>query len=194
MANEIYQIDSNDIIDRVSTFGGTNLMRASGCSNWDVQYYRQDQTAYQVEFLGDRIKIPAGKQLSQNRLNYPNNISLNLDEKVLFSFYIYENTLTSESTSDKIAINYGYFRTGSSTGTATSIDLSYTGLFTQFWNVGAENILGFTLGITIPSTATGYIIIGPRKVELGSKPTDWSPSPYDLVTYDSTNQALVFFQ
>ena len=191
---DIYQIDSYDIIDRVSTFGGANLMRASGCSDWDAQYYHQDQTDYQVEFLGDRIKIPAGKQLYQSRLDYPNNISLNLDEKVLFSFYIYENTLTSESTSDKIRIDYKYFRTGSSTSSATSIDLSYTGLFTQFWNIGAENILSFTLGIQIPSTATGYIIIGPRKVELGNKPTDWSPCPYDLVTYDSTNQALVFFQ
>lgn len=30
---EIYRIGSDDLIDRVSTFGGTNLMRASGCSD-----------------------------------------------------------------------------------------------------------------------------------------------------------------
>ena len=40
----------------------------------------------------------------------------------------------------------------------------------------------------------GYIDIGGIKIEKGNKPTEWTPAPQDLVTVDTTNNTLVFFQ
>lgn len=193
---DIYQIDSYDIIDRVSTFGGTNLMRWSGCSELDKQYL-QDQT---IDFLGYGIKLLPGQTMTYTSTSvfyYPNNetIFIPAQTQLIISCFIYENTLTSENSSDKINSTYYQYYSGGQSQISPSFALNTTGLITyKNQDSSDRNIKGTNFSISIPSTATGYIIIGPRKVEIGNKPTDWTPCPYDLVTYDSTNQALVFFQ
>lgn len=193
---EIYQIDSYDIIDRVSTFGGTNLMRHSGCNELDKQYL-EDQT---IDFLGYGIKLLPGQTTTCTNANvfyYPNNETIFIPAQTQWtvSCFIYENTLTSENSSDKINSTFYRYSSNSSVQVSPSFELNTTGLITYTNKETSDrNIRGTNFWISIPSTATGYIIIGPRKIELGKKPTDWTPCPYDLITYDSTNQALVFFQ
>lgn len=194
---EIYRIGSDDLIDRVSTFGGTNLMRASGCSDWDAQWY---STTAGFEFMGDRIKIPGGADFktskASNLYTADHTFFCPIGTSILFSTYIYENTLTSENTNDKISFYY-YFLSGAggSGSSAKSFNLNTTG-FVCFTapTFSYDQLKGIYFGPRTNSTVSGYITIGPLKVEIGSKPTDWTPSPYDLVTYDSSSESLVFFQ
>lgn len=194
---EIYRIGSDDLIDRVSTFGGINLMRASGCGDWDAQWYASDQG---FEFMGDRVKIPAGKNLApSNQYNlYTNELFSCPPGTILtFSTYIYENTLTSEKSSDKLGFYRSIFQNnGSTSGIAKYFNLNTTGFvyFTSTQITSDDQIRGICFYPRVNSTVSGYITIGRLKVEVGTKPTDWTPSPYDLVTYDSSSESLVFFQ
>lgn len=199
---EIYRIGSDDLIDRVSTFGGTNLTRASGCGDWDAQHYGTSQG---FEFMGDRVKIPGGKQFGIS--NYAKTYDRLLpilyiaNTPLTISTIIYENTLTSTNDSDEISFQVVSYHIDETHGnwyyySTKTVNLNFVGAidFKISYSTNFDKLYGMALIIKTSSTTSGYLTVGPRKVEIGNKATDWTPSPYDLVTYDSSNESLVFFQ
>lgn len=198
---EIYRIGSDDLIDRVSTFGGTNLMRASGCDDWDAQWY---STTQGFEFMGDRVKVPGGKNFTTSSYTVYDRllpISYFANTPLMCSVFIYENTLTSTNNTDKITLECTSYYIDETYGnwwytTRDTVDLNTIGLANVklSYNSNFKELYGMRLSINTTSATSGYLIVGPRKIEMGTKPTDWTPSPYDLVTYNSSSESLVFFQ
>lgn len=188
---EIYRIGSDDLIDRVSTFGGTNLALATNYNQFGINTY---DTKKNVTFLdNNKVKIEAGGQLkrySNTIVNFPNGPRL-FKGTLVRSIPIYENTLDTDGhftvwfkTSATAGGGYGY-----------SIPSQYTGLIYITNTLANEtSYYGFSLDVYATEATSGHIIIGPLKVEIGNKPTDWTPAPEDLITYDSSNESLVFFQ
>ncbi len=195
---EIYRIGSDDLVDRVSTFGGTNLVRGSNYDQFgiDTYYYKTG-----VTFLGDnKVKIEAGGRLNRSttqqekfRLTQPIIFDQN-NKTIITSFYVYENTLNQ----DCICKLWYYHDTDGAAGayTVITVPAQETGFFkgTCDFAITTKDHYGYLLDIRATNATSGYIIIGPVKIEKGTKPTDWTSSPYDLVTYDSSSQSLVFFQ
>lgn len=186
---EIYKIGSDDLIDRVSTFGGTNLARSSDYDIFGADTYN---TKTNVTFLGNnKIKIDAGGKLGRSNTNYTQLpiIVPSLNKKSNWHFFVYENTL-NEICKFQVGIQYSSAGSGL---TSINIPVNGTGLYIK--SATYDNIYGIYISLIDASSATsGYIILGPLKYEIGTKPTDWTPCPYDLVTYNSTNSQLVFFQ
>lgn len=171
---DIYQIDSNDIIDRVSVFGNTNLALGTDYSNIT--------NCASVTFLdNNRVKIPAGVSFStaNSKTNYDSTITVS---NYHFHVPIYENTLDDKATFT------AWRRDPNGTGATGNNDIVASGV-TEEWNhsyPGPHTVRGFYFAVSTTASTTGYITIGPLKVERGNKSTDWTPSPYDLVTVSDT--------
>lgn len=195
---EIYRIGSDDLVDRVSTFGGTNLAKGTDYTmfNTDTYYYKTN-----VTFLDNNTaKIEAGGRLSRSttqqekfRLTQPIIFDQN-NKTIVTSFYVYENTLNQNC----ICKLWYYHSTNGAGGayTIVTVPAQETGFFKGTYDFAAtiKDHYGYFLDIQTTDATSGYIIIGPVKIEKGNKPTDWTPSQYDLVTYDSSSESLVFFQ
>ena len=104
-----------------------------------------------------------------------------------FSIPIYENTLNGAFTFTPICIRLG----NSGYGTNLSIPVGQTGLYTKSF-LANEDCRGFFLqSISTAAATSGSIILGPPKIEIGNKPTDWTPCPEDLIIYN--DETLTFF-
>lgn len=188
---EIYRIGSDDLVDRVSTFGGTNLALATSYDQFGIDTYA---TKENVTFLGDnKVKIEAGGELNRGSskiiTNFPDGNPQLFSGNYIISFYVYENTLNQNGS----FAFYKKHNASSAGGQVYTLSAQKTGLFT-FLHPLNNSYYGFYGRWYFPNATSGYIIISPLKFEKGTKATDWTPSPYDLVTYDSSNESLVFFQ
>lgn len=188
---EIYRIGSDDLIDRVSIFGGTNLALATNYDQFGINTY---DIKTNVTFLGNnKVKIEAGGRLrryANTIVNFPNG-PRSFKGTLVRSIPIYENTLDTNA-----GFTVWYKTTATSGGGhGYSIPSQYTGfIYIIDTIINETSLYGFSLEAYATEATSGYIVIGPLKVEIGNKPTDWTPAPEDLVTYDSSNESLIFFQ
>ena len=185
-----------DIKDTVSEFGGTNLLKYSAwgaamrngmlyeSNTRDIDYNKIWNLDYKV------VEIDYG--ISNYNLGSLNASGLNdkiipKDTTLCFSIPIYENTLNGDFTFTPMCIRLG----NSGYGTELSIPVGQTGLYTESFLVN-EDCRGFFLqGIDTSTATSGSIVLGPPKIEIGNKPTDWTPCLEDLVVYDY--EQLTFF-
>lgn len=167
---EIYKIGSDDLIDRVSTFGGTNLILNSA-GEWT-----------------NTATTAAWKRY--------NTTVVPLEKNVVYTISF--DVKTSNGTDVFYA---GLALTDSTKVYVGSIQptTEYSRMSVTMTNTSSDN-----LNAVIVSNAktygrgndnnSGTIWIKNVKLEKGNKPTDWTPAPHDLVTYDSSSESLVFFQ
>lgn len=181
---EIYKIGSDNLIDRVSTFGGTNLFKWTGLDgyNKELQLNNYQNTGSFTQFTNSLQFDP----------------SKTLGEKYTISFDIISPNGT---TNVSLYNNNGYPKyfwfapvTLGSIGN-TWTHFSYTVTNTEYTGTGTISTneqLWRRIEIYCPSQMGCKV--RNVKVEKGNKPTDWTPALQDLVKYDSSTSSLVFFQ
>lgn len=170
---EIYKIGSNDIIDRVSEFGGTNLVansatavRLPSSGTATAQYTFKTWSIYTLPFVqGEQITI-SGK------------IEIHNGTFTTLGIRFYDSAITTNyaQESNSVPIVNGKF-TWTSTVGATLAGKTDAKLLVYTGNWGA--------------TQGNASTISELKLERGTKPTDWTPAPQDLVTISGTE--LQFF-
>ena len=196
-----------DIKDNVSRFGGTNLLRYSAWGNaYEQGAFGPDKKtdvfqSDKISFLDYKtIKIEAGVGFNPTA-SYPDGYSLNKDsallsfcngfldtDRFILSIWVYENTLDGP-----LNLMFSLCRENGKSGYGKSILAGETGLktWTQLPSQSAK-VKGFALtSIQTLEATSGHIILGPPKIELGNKPTEWTPCPDDIVNYK--DNSLIFF-
>ena len=199
---EIYRIGSDDIVDRVSHFGRTNLLR----NNW---------LATNVYGLSNCT----ASVLADNSAPAKYVVRLTLTDSTKNAHCYLSNMKTRVSMeSGKIYIASVWLRSSANTTKPSNIYCEcISGAYLRLNNVNittawTRQSVVFTynsdaqyqaLYIVYPALWSGlsnggYIDIGGVSVEKGAdtlehtKPTDWTPAPQDLVTV--SDEQLVFFQ
>lgn len=177
-----------DLQDKVSIFGGTNLLAKCDWKNFDWTDSFSKFQSGNIEILSNnKLKIYANVDLRQQ--HHINSLDFNTPEEfqTICSFYIYENTLNNQF---KGSI-WGEFPESTWSGNGFSVDIGFTGFYSKItlWQ-GLRS--GFTIDFNTTDSTSGYIIIGPVKLEKGNKSTDCTPAFRDLVTYK--NETINFFQ
>ena len=194
-----------DLQDKVSTFGNENLLTDS-----DLYCYSSGQNAY---FNKENYKFNGSCAYNRNAVKNEGFYVTNSSKYILNTQYIVHFDI--ENTSQNISKMYIY-KNGTAMGITTAnsavyIDDVYIGtmdvdLDCPFSDGQIHNVkLIFTPTTANTSTYKGIIIqllknsatafnvkITNLKWEIGNKPTDWTPSCYDLVTYNSNT--ITFFQ
>jgi len=178
-----------DLQDKVSTFGGTNLFKGG----------------YQVTTTSSGNTVVGSLSLDTNL------IPLNKMPGKTFVFtydYSIEGTKLYNNTGDfskdryGIHLSYTYTVSGNSTQQTAYPGASYltasgTGRAIQVFSIPSNHIISsFGFGIqpfnkpASGNNATWYL--KNVQLEIGNKPTQWTPNPNDLVTYAS--DTIEFFQ
>ena len=190
---EIYKIGSDDLIDRVSTFGGTNLiLKSNSFRAGSVQ--SSSTMAQTVENNMYKMVISAGNSSNWNASWWAagfandtgdlNNV-LTVGEQYTVSMTMKAEGNTKPPTLYLNSTN-GYKQLqGTLSNNWTTVYYVFT------WVTGGTG--NPHLGWSAITTASTYYIKD-WKIEKGNKPTEWTPAPKDLVTVDTTNNTLVFFQ
>ncbi len=171
---EIYKIGSDDLIDRVSTFGGTNLIKNS---NAVQSVTNAGAWGYSTWRLVDPACLNVGDILVASADITPGAS----DTWTASTFYLY-NAASDDGARNKSTTVLGEIVNGRARAilTVNSNYTNYTDLLVYYGTAGQ---------------CTGHSgTITNVKLERGNKDTNWTPAPQDLVTVDTTNNTLVFFQ
>lgn len=183
--------DTNNTVynlrDDIHTWGGRNLALATNYDQFGIDTYDGNNTG--ITFLGNnKVKIAAGNRFyryANTIVNFPNGPRL-FKGTMIASIYVYENTLDQQS-------SFTYWCKLSETsggGQMTYIPSQYTGLVQNITSTN-QSFYGFSLDIKTLDATSGYLVIGPLKVEMGNKPTDWSPAPEDIAHVNGTQLILL---
>lgn len=176
-----------DLKDEVSSFGGTNLLINCDWKNFNLRDSFSIHSGNSEILPDNKLKIYANTDIRQG--SHINPLGFNTPEsfQTICSFYVYENTLNNSFT---CAI-HGDIPDSTWSGYGFSIDSNFTGFYNHITSwTGSRS--GFSITFDTKASTSGYIIIGPVKLEKGNKPTDWTPAPKDLVTY--SDETIKFFQ
>lgn len=207
---EIYRIGSDDLVDRVSTFGGTNLIK--GTQNWDnpswtvknTTYLTLTSDVYENTTIAKIIKSASTSFyvdiLACNAVIVPEpntwytlSFWAKADAAMPFISYFYPTCVEDGRTNYGANVN-GRSATGSDGNTTTTLTTDWKRYAISWKTIatvsGAKNVLLCRL----LAATTGTCYFAGVKFEKGNKDTDWTPAPEDLVTYDLSNESLVFFQ
>lgn len=210
MANLISKITATngttyDIKDRVSTFGGTNLLQDSELYCYTAaQNNNLDKTAYKTNgsltysrgaIQNEGFYIDTYLKLKPNS-QYITSFEAACTSGTITQFYVYRG-VHHESIE--------LYMDGLLLATAENADV------TANISMGSNVYHNFMIKFSMPSTITkqnnylGHILQWNKQVstaftvamrglkcELGNKPTGWTPAPQDLVTYNSTDEAIEF--
>lgn len=196
MANLISKIKTPnnvtyDLQDKVSTFGGTNLLSKCDWKNFGLTSFGTIDSASGVEIISNnKLKIYANMSVNQDRWKTNSLINtIPIGIQTICSFYVYENTLNSNF---KYTVMGGNDDDTVSSGWGQNLDVGFTGFHSRILPAWTEKISQVFIHFDTRNNNSGYIIIGPVKLEIGNKPTDWTPAPQDLVLY--SDESLIFFQ
>lgn len=177
---EIYKIGSDDLVDRVSTFGGTNYAQYSG-PGLVVSHLTSGNEYIAINIGTAANNIPSGSTVT---------VSFDLEMKVVTA----NPTLLVYNTNNKGPMQ---FNNASKTYTAAAnTTLKQHCVYTSTITARGSQATTTNNYLEFYSTYnTGNVFsISNLKLEIGNKPTDWTPALEDLVTYDSSTSSLVFFQ
>ena len=164
---EIYKIGSDNIVDRVSTFGGTNLIK-----NSDISQSVSNTTAnwaYATYHLVNPAGLKVGEQVTASADITPGSS----DTWTAATFYLY-NAASDDGARGKSGTVLGNIVNGRASAvlTVNSNYTNYTDLLIYYGTAG--------------STSGHSGTITNVKLEKGNKPTDWTPAPQDLVKVSGT--------
>lgn len=163
---EIYKIGSDDLIDRVSTFGGRNLIKNS---NAVASTTNASAWGYSIWRLEDPACLKVGETLVASADITPGASNT----WTAATFYLY-NASADDGARNKSATVLGDIVNGRGSAilTVNSNYTNYTDLLIYYGTAGQ---------------CTGHSgTITNVKLERGNKPTQWTPAPEDLVTVSST--------
>ena len=158
-----------DLQDKISTFGGTNYVLNSNVSISGLNLNEQ----FDIDWQSLKGKI------------------------IVVSCYIkLTNAVGGNSARVGFEPSFSYSGGNQYCGiwhnTANGATDNFSGRISAVYTVN-PNITGIgQRGIYIQRYSSGTIIISHPKIEIGTKPTEWTPAPQDLVTYSS--ETLEFFQ
>ena len=180
---EIYRIGSDDIVDRVSKFSGVNILTnskgeftgtipSSSCNDFKV--WNSIVTVNPGEIWTLSFEAKAATAGSKMNSYFYNNSS---------------NIVQASSCRSSI----GTTTCGGDGGITWTLTTSYIKYWvTWFFNTGAAATKNCIVGRALSGTNNGTTItVKNPKLEKGTKPTDWTPAPQDLVTVSGTE--LQFF-
>lgn len=181
---EIYRIGSDDLVDRVSQFGGTNLclltQNAKICTKSSgVNYFIP---------IGLWTVSPIGRDRLTNTNNLYFTISFDWSAILVTTAFTMNCSLkyTSSSYGDSGATIIK--TTGNSVSAGTS-----SGHFCKTFTPSSGHRTygtGFLLSGAANNETSANITVSNFKFECGTKPTDWTPAPEDLVTISGTELVL----
>lgn len=184
--NTADSVDYN-IRDDVHTWGGRNLMLRTAYSTFgNTDHFNNIGSA---TVSGSKVTVPYGKEIYHK--DYVKNVIglIPSGTVVTCSIYIYEATATGGN--HKVYMSPLTNTTGTVTWTNTkSIPSGTTGLVSWQWTTAAD-YYGFVLDLDTRNDTAGQIIFGQAKVEIGNKPTDWSPAPEDIAVVVGTQLQLL---
>jgi hypothetical protein len=195
---EIYKIGSNDLIDRVSTFGGTNLL----VDTWLAtnQYGLSNCTASIVADASAPIKSVVRLTLTDSTKNahcYLTNmktrVPMQQGEQYVASAWLKSSANMNRPSNIMCECYSGTYTRLNNVNISTSWSRQSV-VFTYNENATYQALYIIYPELWSGLSNGGYIDIGGIKIEKGNKPTEWTPAPQDLVTVDTTNNTLVFFQ
>lgn len=202
----IKNIDADNItmgtvsIERLTSLelGGRNLLRDSALG---VKYWVSNPVSGAVVNNGRLTMAVAGQyyQAYSGTSARPDSdyIVIPAGTTLTLSCYFYENTVTS-----------GYHRIyymSKPSWKAFTIPVGFTGLWTKTFTT-TEDITRTTIDYDLRNMSAGEKwVVGPCKLEIGNKATDWSPAPEDVdegindasktatnyLYYDSTNGLII---
>ncbi len=209
---EIYRIGSDDLVDRISQFGGTNLLGATynpttptigsgdaSCTFRTIGGYNSPKTAFTLEVYDNCSNALVLSETATGNRGV--------------AWWTLPGAITAGTTytfscllKPSVAIT-AHMHTGWRNGSATA---AYTGWTSQnnvsipanTWtkycftfqpNASAQLSWEYEIGICFTGQSGGVTCrFAHAKLEKGTKPTDWTPAPKDLVTISGTE--LKFFQ
>lgn len=208
---EIYRIGSDDLVDRVSTFGGTNLLVNSkqmqlGTSSWVNGVWRlagnANMTKSRIEITDSPIGTCGAFQLVGTQTTTTDTSCFGIDNwqpwttTDYYTISMYAR-VTSGTGMAGIQNGSGYsktlVRTNADTTWGSYACLTLTSNWQRIWVVYLPTAISSNIYIGGAGTNATIQMCG-IKIEKGSKPTDWTPAPHDFITYDSSSESLVFFQ
>lgn len=185
---EIYRIDSYDIQDRVSTFGGTNYILASnkvtggGGASGITSTYETDGSLKVVSTSGN------GNYRSVNFAQDSNtNIGNNFKVGDVYTISV-QVKVTDGTVLPTLFINGG---NGYKQLKGTIVQNQWIqAWYSSTWAEPGTNYGNISLHLGF-SGAIGTYYFKNFKLEKGNKPTDWTPAPQDLAKISGTE--LQFF-
>lgn len=190
---EIYRIGSDDLVDRVSTFGGTNLIKKS--NSFRTGSVQSTTTMVQtVENSIYKMVISAGNSSNWNSSWWATGFANDTGDlnNVLITGQQYTVSMTMKAEGNTKPPTLYLNSTNGYKQLQGTLSNNWSIVYYNF--IWAANGTGSPhLGWSAITTASTYWIKN-WKIEIGNKPTDWTPAPQDLVTYDSSSESLVFFQ
>ena len=180
---EIYRIGSDDLVDRISQFGGTNYFKWAGLDGYNKELQ-----------LNNYNNVGSFTQFT-NSLQFDPSLTVGQQYTISFDVISPNGATDIQLYNSNGTPKYFNFHAGS---VATNVGNSWVHINKTITNVQYS-------GTATPSTNTQIwrrieiyapskmgVKIRNVKVELGNKPTDWTPAPQDLVTI--SGEQLVFFQ
>jgi len=164
---------ANTKIDNLQ-IGGRNLALKTHFGNFASHWKKTSGLNATVD--KDRVTLEGAGEFYQN---YGSAISvpdlknpIPKGTTITVSCYVFENTLSG----GHHWIYYEYLPAWS----YVSIPVGFTGLFSSTFVTTDDPITRLCIDYDIRNNTSGKLVIGPVKVEIGNKPTDWTPAPEDL--------------
>lgn len=202
----IKNIDADNItmgtvsIERLTSLelGGRNLLRDSALG---IKYWVSNPVSGAVVNNGRLTMAVAGQyyQAYSGTSARPDSdyTVIPAGTTLTLSCYFYENTVTTG--------NHRIFYMSKPSWKSFTIPVGFTGLWTQTFTT-TEDITRTTIDYDLRNMSAGEKwVVGPCKLEIGNKATDWSPAPEDVnedindasktatnyLYYDSTNGLII---
>ena len=198
---EIYKIGSDDIQDKTSEFGGTNLIVTTA----NVPYSSQTWSSWFTPVANTTNSCGLGF----HDILFPEGTKVG--DKFVFSYEIEWTKFTAGTGGTFYSPNLQWYANGSwSSGIASPFTSQRPASVSEVTTAAGSKKFAFVVTVSAEnqitanwwanfrtdySDGTGKFRVRNFKLEKSNgtnKATDWTPAPQDLVTY--SNESLVFFQ
>ena len=188
--NTADSVDYN-IRDDVHTWGGRNLMLHTDYATYGTSTFFNDGIP-SVSINNNKMTIPYATSIAH--LSKKNVLSFTIPSNTIVtcSVYVYENTIADGTHAVRVGRIANIEGTSVSFSDWQTIPTGFTGLYSWQWKFSSTtDAYGFILNFSTTQSTSGNMILGRVKVEIGNKPTDWSPAPEDIAYVNGTTLELL---